>query len=217
MEQTEESRLSRLGRASGIWSKLAVIVLYLASASALADSTSGMQDTASALSNIVTVIKDNEDLIVMVISGSSYVIGFGMFYAALMHFKRVGRSLGSLSGSQDQLSGGIIKLVVAALLVFFPSTLQVGLEIFFPDNPSILRHYTPSQNNVFENFNDGVAAVVRIIGFISVIRGLLMASKAGSQSGGQQGNLSKGILYFLGGILAINCVAVVQFLDGALN
>lgn len=62
----------------------------------------------------------------------------------------------------------------------------------------------------------GAIAIVRVVGYVSFVRGLVMLSHSADQ-GSQQGSFGKGFMHIIGGILAINIVETITVIGNTLG
>jgi intracellular multiplication protein IcmC len=142
----------------------------------------------------------------------AYVLGFYFVFAGIMKLKHVGESR-SMMSPEHGIKAPIIFLIVGAMLIYLPSTIQVGMSTFWTTpNPY---GYLEQQQQWTSLIND-CFLVVQLVGVIAFIRGLVILSTL-SHSGGHQNAFGKGITHIIGGILCINMYQFVQVVMNTLG
>lgn len=143
------------------------------------------------------------------ITAIAYVIGMYLIIYGVVQLKHFGES--RTMGSQDNgLMKPIAYLVVGSLLLYLPTSVQVGMSTFW-GTPSPISYV--SGTDQWTQFINDCFLVVELFGTIAFIRGLLMLTSVGGQ-GGQPGTLSKALTHIIGGLLCIN---VYQFMQMIMN
>ena len=170
---------------------------------------------------MLNALSKNTGPIIYLVVAIAYVIGMWFIISAIIELKTVGQSQAQTSQTHGAISGPIIKLVVGVLLLYLPSTVDVGVLTLwgqgaFNSGASILS-YTPKASDPFAPAKAGAIAVVRVVGYVSFVRGLVMLSHTSNQGGGQPGTFGKGIAHIIGGILAINIVATIAIISNSLG
>ena len=165
------------------------------------------------LNAILTSLKDNAEPLMRFVVATSYVIGLWFMIAAMGDLKKIGQS--ASAQAQGGINGPLIKLVIGALLFYLPSTINIGIATFWGNDSGIMG-YQAENGDVFGHLKGGVIAVVQVIGYISLVKGLVILSKSAEQ-GSQQDTFSKGITHVIGGILAINIVGTIGAISSTLG
>ena len=166
------------------------------------------------LNSMLSALKDNAEPIIKFTMATAYVIGFWFIVSAIADIKKVGQSISSQQ--QMGVSGPVVKMVIGALLLYLPSTIDVGIVTFWGSEGSNVVSYVADSGDLFAPIKEGAVAIVRVIGYISLVRGLVILSKSVEQ-GTQQGTFSKGITHVIGGILAINVVGTIRIIGNSLG
>jgi intracellular multiplication protein IcmC len=155
------------------------------------------------------------------LTGAAYLIGIAFTFKALASFKHYGESRTSMSGNAS-MKEPLTYLVVGALLLYFPSTLEVFLQTTF--GYSNILQYAPinSSNAAIDTiFGSGsavgqpIAIIVQVIGLTAFVRGWVLVARA-SSSGQPPGGTGKGLIHVFGGILAMNIVGTIEMIDNTL-
>ncbi|MFT3742035.1 MAG: hypothetical protein QM752_05090 [Gammaproteobacteria bacterium] len=141
----------------------------------------------------------------------SYVTGFAFGIIAVMKLKHIGErnAYGHQGGG---FAGAISYAVVGAILIYFPTMVQVSTNTFMSGGGDFGYSYSLKTTGMaYESLVMLVADIVRLVGYIAFFRGWLILVKTGS---GQQqhGTMSKGIIHIVGGIFAVNILTSWEIL-----
>lgn len=161
------------------------------------------------LQNIVTQIPN----LMRLVTALSYVMGMYFMFFGILKLKQYGEQRTMMSG-EHQLKGPVIYLAVGALLLYLPSSVQIGMSTFWT-NPNPYG-YIEEQNQWTSLFSN-VAMVMQLFGIIAFIRGLLILTQLGGQGGTQPGTLGRGLTHIVGGIFCINIYQFVQVIMATLG
>ena len=162
---------------------------------------------------IISAMKDNAEPLIRITGIVSYVIGIWFVISAIAKLKTVGQQ--GAYGSHTGMSGPIIKLVIGLVLMYLPTTINITVTSFWGGSEGILG-YTADTADIFAPAKEGAIAIVRVIGYIAFVRGLIILSHS-ADSGAQPGSLGKGMMSIVGGILAINVVATMEVISHSLG
>ncbi len=162
---------------------------------------------------MLSALKSNAEPIMRFVVATAYVIGFWFIAAAIMELKKTGQSM--TMQSQVGISGPLVKFVMGILLIYLPSTIDIGIATFWGESGGIMS-YVADTADVFAPVKEGAIAVVKVVGYISLVKGLVILSKSAEQ-GTQQGTFSKGFTHVIGGILAINVVGTIRVITSTLG
>lgn len=157
---------------------------------------SGDTDISQMLINIAETMPP----VLAMVTAASYVMGFVFVMKGVYKLKEYGEARTMMS-SQISIWPIVIKLGVGAMLIYFPSAVDIGMQTLF-DYSSPLS-YSGTQSSETEELVDALVLIMQVIGAIAFIRGLVLLSTS-VQQGAQPGGFSKGITFMVGGILAIN-------------
>ncbi|OGT38590.1 MAG: hypothetical protein A3F12_06865 [Gammaproteobacteria bacterium RIFCSPHIGHO2_12_FULL_38_14] len=162
------------------------------------------QDTFSAEDMLANFAKNIPNLMRMV-TALAYVMGMGFILKGILALKEYGESR-SMMSQGTSLKGPMIFLTVGTLLLYLPTSMQVGLSTFWTDpNPySYLQ-----ESDQWSSFLNIVFLIVQFIGTIAFIRGLVIMTQLAGH-GGQPGTFSRGLTHIIGGIFCINIYQFTQ-------
>lgn len=141
-----------------------------------------------------------------------YIMGVGFIIGGILKLKHVGEQR-SMMSQHGGLGAPFLYLLVGALLLFLPTTLNVSTSTFWA-TPCSYCYPTP-EDSPFTAFFKVVYAVVNFVGLIAFVRGLVILSHAGEQS--QHGSFAKAMTHIIGGILCMNIGAFVQTIFATLG
>ncbi len=170
---------------------------------------------------MLSALKNNCGPIIIFVGATAYVMGIWFIVSAVMGLKRLGESAAMASQTHGSMSGPLMKLIIGVVLVYLPSTIDVsvttlwGYGILGSDSSSVVS-YSAASSDPFGPIKEGAIAVVRVIGYVSFVRGLVMLSHSGDQ-GSQQGSFGKGFMHIIGGVLAINIVGTIKIIGNTLG
>lgn len=138
------------------------------------------------------------------VTAIAYVLGMLMIIRGIVKLKHAGEARTQMS-YEHNLTGPIAYIAVGTMLLYIPSSVQVGMSSFWV-NPNPYGYL--EQQDQWSQFINVCFLVVQFIGVIAFIRGLVMLSHIGGHSGQQ--TVSKGITHIVGGILCINIYQFIQ-------
>lgn len=139
------------------------------------------------------------------VTAIGYVIGLYFIFFSLMKFKQFGEQRTMMS-AQHHLKEPLTYLIIGALLLYLPTSVQVGMSTFWAEpNP----YGYLEETDQWAQFINNCFLVVQLFGTIAFVRGLVILSHTGGQGGGQ-GQFGKGVTHVIGGILCINIYQFVK-------
>lgn len=141
----------------------------------------------------------------------AYVTGMYFITWGVVKLKQYGESRTMMSG-QHHLSEPMGYIIVGALLLYLPSSVQVGMSTFWT-NPNPYG-YIP-QTDQWSQFINICFMIVQFVGIVAFIRGLIILSHIGGHHGGQN-VLAKGLMHIIGGLFCINIYQFVQTIFGTI-
>jgi intracellular multiplication protein IcmC len=176
-----------------------------------------MDQYVSIFKNLLPSLFDLEKLI----TASSYIIGISLIFKGVMTLKQVGEHRTHMS-PHHTLKEPMFYFLSGSFLLFLPTGIKVFLiTTFGTDN--IMSYSDINSANPFINsitssadFTHTLVLIIQLIGLISFIKGWMIISKSGGQSGHQQGGFAKGVMHIFGGILALNVVQSLNIISNTL-
>lgn len=187
------------------------LILTFTSFSVLAADDTGTASSTTTVTSLsaqdmITNIAAQIPSLMRFVTALAYVMGMYMIFYGIMKLKQYGESRTMMSQSHE-LKGPIILLVVGALLLYLPTSVQVGLSTFWTEpNP-----YGYLENtDEWSGFINNCFLVIQLFGTIAFIRGLLILSRLGGGHGGQPDTLGRAMTHIIGGIFCINIYEFIQ-------
>jgi intracellular multiplication protein IcmC len=162
----------------------------------------------------LTATADSFQRLVMAIS---FIMGIVLIARGLMMYRAFGQHITQTS-ARGEIAGPMVFMVVGAMLVYLPSTLDSSLQTIF-DTPlsgtgsakDMIGYGTISTFARWDELSSVIVKYLKLLGLIAFVRGWAILSKMGHQ-GSQPGMLGKGITHLVGGILLVNLVDTVNIL-----
>jgi len=162
------------------------------------------------VANMMETLQKNYAAIEMLIFGVAYVAGFALLLSAVYKLRAYGQ-VRTMMPSNAQLAGPLIQFSMAIALIFLPSIVTISVTSLWGSN-SLLAW--PGGGDNWDKILSAVFGMVRILGYIALVRGIILLSRA-SQPGAQQGTFGKGMTHLIGGIFAINIWGTVTVLSAS--
>lgn len=188
------------------------VFFMLAAMPALAatDTTTGVS-SLSAQEMLINISKQVPSLMRLV-TAIAYVLGMYFIIHGIIKLKHAGE-MRTMMSREHSLMAPIVMLSIGAMLLYLPSSVQVGMSTFWTDpNP----YAYLKQKDQWSEFINVCFTIVQLIGTIAFIRGLVLISHLGTGSG-QHGTLSKGMTHIIGGILCINIYEFIKVITTTLG
>jgi uncharacterized membrane protein HdeD (DUF308 family) len=141
------------------------------------------------------------------ITALAYVLGFYFVVLGIFKLREYAEMRTMMSGERS-IKGPLIFITVGTLLIYIPTSVQVGMATFFTSpNPY---GYLKNQDQWSQFIND-CFIIIQFVGVLSFIRGLVILSQLGGH-GGQPGTFGRGLTHIIGGIFCINIYQFIQLL-----
>ncbi len=143
----------------------------------------------------------------ILVTASTYLLGIFLISNALYNMKSMADARTMMS-SQSDLSGPIVKMLVGAGLVWWPTLIDVTTYTFWGTTSPL--SYNPTYGYEIDTVIEIAFEVIRLVGIIAFIRGWYYIVKSGEQ--GSQTTVGKGLTHIVGGIFAYHIGAFVRVL-----
>jgi intracellular multiplication protein IcmC len=143
----------------------------------------------------------------------SYLMGLTLIIGALYKLRTFGDFRVMMFQGVD-IKGPFGQIVFGAFLIWLPSSLQVTAATFWGVGEPI--GYAPGNG---DPLSEGIAVamdIIRFVGLIAFIRGLMIMARLGQQSA-QPGTMAKGLTHIVGGILAYHIGPTVDVIRNTLG
>ena len=164
--------------------------------------------TVPTATTVLENIANQMPVLMSMVTAIAYVMGMYFIFYGILKLKQYGEMRSQMM-HERHLQGSIMLIVVGSVLLYFPTSVQIGLSTFF-SSPSPYAYLTQTQGTTqWSSFLNDVFLVVQLFGTIAFIKGLVILSHlTGGQ--GQPGAFAKGITHVIGGLLCINIYQAVQ-------
>ena len=147
---------------------------------------------------------------------ASYILGILLFFKAMYYLRIYGESR-IMGGRDASLKIPLVNMTIGAALIYFPTALEIAMQSTF-GYESILMYSdwrgSPTSGTsrlvMVSVFN-----VVKFIGLVSFVRGMMMLTKAAQQ--GAQVSTAKGFTHVIAGILGMNIVGTANLMSATLG
>ncbi len=155
------------------------------------------------------ILVNNFNIISVILEDAALFIGWLLFFTSIYKFKRYGEMRTMMSMHMNIL-GPISVLLASVFLLMFPQFLgTLIMSIWGKANLNPLP-YTGSTTS-YGQYITPIIMFVRIIGMVSIIRGILLLSRTGEQQS-QPGQAGKAGLHILGGLLSVHIMYTIDLL-----
>lgn len=155
------------------------------------------------------------------ITGTAYVIGLMFALKAIWSLKKYGESRTMMS-SDTNIKEPIMYFIVSAMLIYFPTGLDIMLQTTF-GSTNILQYApissgTPGISTLFGSSSmvgRALQIIIQTVGLVAFVRGWVLIARTASH-GQPPGGTGKGLMHVFGGILAINIIATLEIISKTL-
>jgi intracellular multiplication protein IcmC len=171
-----------------------------------------MVDLGTALENLTFAFES----LVNLVAAISYVMGLYFIFRGVGMYK-IFATQSFASTQKGEVAGPLVFMVIGAILMYFPSTLDTSMQTLFGYGAKEMplasdMSYAPAQaGEHWEEISTVLIKYMKLIGFIAFLRGWTILSKMG-HSGAQPGSVGKGIVHIVAGVLLINIVDTITLL-----
>lgn len=197
-----------LGRSCFNISIILLVAAVFFAAPVFAGQSGGADISVQSLSaqSMINRIAGQIPMLMRMVTAFGYVIGMYFIFVSLLKFKEFGEQRTMMS-AQHHLKEPLTYLIMGGLLLYLPTSVQVGMSTFWAD-PSPYGYL--EGDDQWQQFLNNCFLVVQLFGTIAFIRGLIILSHTGGQGGGGQGQFGKGVTHVIGGIFCINIYQFVK-------
>jgi len=159
----------------------------------------------SAMDMLINISKQVPQLMRLV-TAIAYVLGMYFIIHGVILLKHLGESRTMMS-QEHSLSGPLIYIAVGSLLLYLPSSVQLGMNTFWT---SPCPYCYAVGGDQWTQFLSVCYTIIQLFGVIAFIRGLVTLTHLGGRGGGAPDTLAKGLTYIIAGIFCINIYQFVQ-------
>jgi intracellular multiplication protein IcmC len=146
------------------------------------------------------------------VTALAYVLGIVFIVRGIIELKKVGEARTMMSGDKNIL-GPIIFIVVGSMMLYLPSSIQVGTSTFWASATPL--SYINNSSDPWENIINDAYLIIQLIGTIAFVRGLILLTHLSER--GQSGTLARAMAYIIAGILCINLYSFILVVNNTLS
>ena len=155
------------------------------------------------------ILVNNFNIISIILADAALFIGWLLFFTSIYKFKRYGEMRTMMSMHMNIL-GPLSVLIASIFLLMFPQFLGTLIITLWGKANLNPLPYTSSTTS-YGQYIKPILMFVRIIGIVSIIRGILLLSRTGEQQS-QPGQAGKAGLHILGGLLSVHIMYTIDLL-----
>lgn len=141
--------------------------------------------------------------------GLFYITGIAFIFTGVNKLKKLGHRTAFMNVDSG-VTGPLIMLFLGAMLIFFPSFLEVLSQSVFGTAEIDELAYAESGDKLIDKIGPMVV-VIQFIGLIAILRGFLILTKVTGQ-GAQPGTISKGFIHIIGGVMSVHIVKTIEIM-----
>jgi hypothetical protein len=160
----------------------------------------------------------------------AYISGIVMILKAVLGLKKWGNMAGQ-QGQPGEFKGPLIHFSIGALLIWFPSTIDISMTSLFGDTTSFasgynaygrgskLLGYLSSNASIatqWAQLADVLINILQFVGLLSFLKGWFILASLANQGGQQHNSVAKGLTHIIGGIFAINFINFITLINTSL-
>lgn len=150
--------------------------------------------------------------LVKFIAAVSYITGFFLIFSGFHELKIYGQ-MRTMMAMNINITGPIVRVIIGTFMMFLPSLVNLSVYTLWNYGSKSVLLYPSGTKAGWEDVVEGVVALVRVIGYVAFIRGLVLITRA-TRQGVPPGMMSKAITHIIGGVLAINIVGTIDAIKG---
>lgn len=185
---------------------LRTILILFALMSLLTGCNMDMNGAAFTLKNFD---EKNYQALLQAIAAVGWLTGLWLIMMGLFKLKVYGQSRTMMS-SQASPVPSLMYLFVGTVLFYMPFITGAFLYTIWGSNDVLA--YTGKADNAWTTYFQPIVHIMRLIGYVSFIKGWMIWSHLGKEGGQQHGMVGKGFMHILGGILAINFMGTIDII-----
>lgn len=152
---------------------------------------------------------------VQMVTAFAYVMGIWFTFRALYKLKQYGE-LRTMMSSNTDLREPILLLMVGAMMLLLPSTIQYAETTVFNYYYAEPLMYPTQQESPWGMLQTVLVQFVRFFGLIAFIRGWMIVSGLGGQ-GNPNATIGKAITHIVAGVCAMNFEGTLHVLSSTLG
>ena len=145
----------------------------------------------------------------VIVLNSTILIGLFLIAGSILKLKKYGEMRGIMS-HQMSIGAPLMLLVGGTGLLMLPWLSTTLISMIFGNASPLIMATTGIDD--WDSLMESVVILTRIIGVISLSRGLCMLARAGSQNR-QPGSIGRGSIFVVAGVLCIHILGTISLLE----
>lgn len=145
------------------------------------------------------------------------ILGCFMIVKAIFMLKKLGHKT-AFMGSSGNMIGPLALIIIGVALINAPTFIRTVIITLYANN--IQNSFSWSQahsgGGTWYATLTPMIGLIQVIGIFAFLRGGIILSKACNENA-QPGNISKGLLHIVGGIMAINITGTIDLINNTLG
>ncbi|MEE2769814.1 MAG: hypothetical protein VX835_01880 [Pseudomonadota bacterium] len=144
----------------------------------------------------------------------AYVMGIYLTVSAVFKFKKFGHRTAFMH-VEAGMFGPIMQFFIGVAMLYMPTFIGVLNATVFGDSAidDVMAYTSSGSSPDWANAISPMYQAIQIIGMIAFLRGWLILSKSVQKDGGNQpGQITKGVIHIIGGVLAMNITRSIEIL-----
>lgn len=164
------------------------------------------------IEKMMDTLNQNMPAVVQFMVAFSYVTGIWFVFSAIQELRLYGQARTMMPGN-IHFTTPLTRFMAGVALIFLPGIIDISIWTLWGRGADILE-YPTKVSDVWAPLIKGGISLVRVVGYISFIRGFILFTRAAKQNA-QPGMASKATTHIIGGILAINIVGTINILKAS--
>ncbi len=138
----------------------------------------------------------------------SYVTGMYFVVKGVANLRAIGKE--KQGGGVILFSAQLVLILIGAALMYLPSAIQTGINTFFLSTDTVPYAYSDATTDEWSGSINICAMIMKLIGIISFIKGLITLKDNQPAQGDKSSSLSRGIAHLISGVFCINITTFVR-------
>lgn len=185
------------------------LLLNLACAQDSGGTTDGTQYTAESIfANLSLSLSGVSQFL----TALAYIIGIYLTVSSVFKLKKFGHRTAFMH-VEAGMFGPIMQFFVGVAMLYTPSFIGVLNATVFGDSSidNVMAYTSAESTPDWATAIEPMFETIQVVGLIAFIRGWLILSKSVQKDGGNQpGQLTKGVIHIVGGVLAMNVTRTID-------
>lgn len=196
-----------------------LLPLAFVSILAFAVDTADLSSQVSAItgSGIFSNIEASMEKVYPAMVNACYICGYFLIAKAIFKLKKLGHKT-AFMGSSGNLIGPIALILLGVILINTPAFIKLLVQTMYNNKIQSTISWSNQQSGQESWFASiiPIISLVQVIGIFAFLRGVIILTKACNENA-QPGNIPKGLMHILGGVMAINITGTIDLINSTLG